>query len=183
MASAGSPLGAFINVRNGQEHDPRGLTLGDLMQMTPHEALMRGLEIAGEDLAALDAGQPSLRPAREVSDPWGARITADEQEQREGAVRAMQNIPYSPLAAGVELAAPAAYDALTREVPGANPEAPNVLAAVDNLSLGGLIEAPVARSLMRAGGPETLRAPDEGDSHRQRRRGREARGLRGCDPQ
>jgi hypothetical protein len=153
MASAGSPLGAFINVRKGQEHDPRGLTLGDLMEMTPHEALMAGLDIAGEDLAALDAGQPALRPAREVSDPWGAKITADEQAQREGAVRAMQNIPYSPLAAGVELAAPSAYDALTREVPGANPEAPNVVAALDNLSLGGLIEAPVARSLLRTRPP------------------------------
>jgi hypothetical protein len=63
MASAGSPLGAFINVRQGQEHDPRGLTLGDLMQMTPHEALMRGLEIAGEDLAALASPSTPISPS------------------------------------------------------------------------------------------------------------------------
>ena len=57
----------------GRGTDPRGLTLADLARMSPHEQMMASLAITGEDAKLAEQG-PMLRPAQEVSDPWGLRL-------------------------------------------------------------------------------------------------------------
>src|SRR5574343_1759632 len=112
----------------GRGTDPRGMTLADLARMSPYEQMMASLAITGEDAKLAEQG-PMLRPAQEVTDPWGLRrqdLIRETQPGSPGWTRAMQGAPISPLAGIVALSP--AYEKLTAEVPGANPEAANVRA-------------------------------------------------------
>src|SRR5574343_1070118 len=67
----------------GRGTDPRGMTLADLVRMTPYEQMMDSLAITGEDAKLAEQG-PMMRPAQEVTDPWGLRLRDLAFAQKEG---------------------------------------------------------------------------------------------------
>jgi len=132
-----------------------GKALGELLNLSDAEVMLRLLS------------QPSTEPASELpqmspiqpGELLREQAVAEAQAREQGAQRTLANIPNSPLAAGVALVSTPAYNKLTEEVPGANPDAPNALAAADNLALGGLLDPAMARGLLRAGEMPEMRRP------------------------
>lgn len=136
-------LGAFLNL---QQRVPSGVTLRSLVEAKPTvEEEVNILAEAAQERQKQDAEGPSFRPANPMQD-----ILAQEKV---GAFNALSNIPFSPLAGAIAAVSPGAYTAMTRSPEGANPEVPNMIAALDQMSLGGLIDTPVASGLMRTKAP------------------------------
>lgn len=138
-------IGAWLNLQNRR---PSGITLRSLIEAQMPQSVEEEVNVlaqAAEERQKQDAAGPSFRPAN----PMQSILEGEKQ----GAFNALQNIPFSPLASAVELASPGAYDAMTAPVEGANPEVPNMLAAMDQMSLGGLIDTPVAAGLLRTKTP------------------------------
>lgn len=140
-------LGAFLNL---QRRPTPGSLRSFLDVEIPVEQEVNILAGAAEERQKQDEAGPNLRPAN----PMQSIL----EQEKVGAFNALQNIPISPLASAVELASPGAYDAMTAPVEGANPEVPNMLAALDQMSLGGLIDTPVAAGLLRTKAP-SLKPP------------------------
>jgi hypothetical protein len=143
MASMASFLRAY---QGGTDSAKVGRKLGELL--TDADAMMALLGSSGQP-SPVEAQISPIQPGELLRE----QAVADAQAREQGAQRTLQNIPSSPLGASIAMLSTPAYNRLTEEVPGANPEAPNVVAAADNLALGGLIDAPVARGLMRTRPP------------------------------
>lgn len=136
-------LGAFLNL---QQRVPSGVTLRSLVEAKPTvEEEVNILAEAAQERQKQDAEGPSFRPANPMQD-----ILAQEKV---GAFNALSNIPFSPLAGAIAAVSPGAYTAMTRSPEGANPEVPNMLAGLDQMSLGGLIDTPMAAGLLRTKAP------------------------------
>lgn len=143
-------IGAWLNLQNRR---PSGITLRSLIEAQMPQSVEEEVNVlaqAAEERQKQDAAGPSFRPAN----PMQSILEGEQQ----GAFNALQNIPISPLASAVELASPGAYDAMTAPVEGANPEVPNMLAGLDQMSLGGLIEGRTLGGIMRTQEP-TLQRP------------------------
>jgi hypothetical protein len=109
------------------------------------------LALAAAERQTQDEQGPSFRTVDPMAD--------FNESQRVGAFNALQNIPNSPLAGLVAMVPGGAYETMTRSPEGANPEVPNMLAAMDQMSLGGLVEGNVLGGVMRTKPAEPVGPP------------------------
>jgi len=138
-------LGAFIKLFT-QPPSP-----AEFIDLPTVEGVVNLLALAAAERQQQDEQGPSFRTVDPMADY--------NESQRTGAFNALQNIPNRPLAGAVAMIPGGAYGAMTRSPEGANPEVPNMLGALDQMSLGGLAEGRVLGGVMRTKPAEPVGPP------------------------